>query len=245
MVLFEIIASTVIVSLISFVGVVTLALKRKALDKALFIFVSLAAGAMIGGAFLHLIPEAIELNTAIDASMFVLSGFVLFFFVEKVLHWRHCHHGSHAHTFTYMALFGDAIHNFIDGLVLAAAYITSIPLGFATTMAIIFHEIPQEISDFGVLIYGGFKVKRALFYNFLVACVAVVGGIVGFFLASYSQGFESLLVPIAAGGFLYIAATDLIPEFREEESLSKSMLAMLVFVVGIAMMYVMRVLFLV
>jgi zinc and cadmium transporter len=142
--------STFFISIISFIGVLTLALKKKFLDKILLFLISLSAGALMGGAFLHLLPESVELREGLDIFLFVLVGFILFFLIEKILHWRHCHKGEcEVHTFTYMNLIGDSIHNFIDGFIMATSFVVSIPLGMTTAMAIALHEIPQEIGDFG------------------------------------------------------------------------------------------------
>jgi zinc and cadmium transporter len=233
--------STFIISLISFIGIFTLALKEKLLDKIVLFLVSLSAGALMGGAFLHLLPESVELREGLDAFLFVLVGFALFFLIEKVLHWRHCHNGEcEVHTFTYMNLIGDSIHNFIDGLIMATSFVISIPLGLTTTMAIAFHEIPQEIGDFGVLIYGGFTKKKALVLNFLVALTAVLGGLIGFFISNKVENVKLFILPFAAGGFLYIAASDLIPEIRKEVSLKKSMICFGIFILGIFIMYAVR-----
>jgi zinc and cadmium transporter len=136
-----------------------------------------------------------------------------------------------------MNLFGDIIHNFIDGLIIAASFVTNAALGLSTTLAVALHEIPQEIGDFGVLIYGGFKKKKAIMLNFVTALSAVVGGIIGYYLVSYIQLAQALLLPIAAGGFMYIAASDLIPEIRKEAELKKSLATFVMFLVGIAIMY--------
>jgi len=192
----------------------------------------------MGGAFLHLLPESVELCEGLDVFLFVLVGFALFFLIEKVLHWRHCHKGGcQVHTFTYMNLIGDSIHNFIDGLIMATSFVISIPLGLTTTMAIALHEIPQEIGDFGVLIYGGFTKKKALILNFLTALTAVLGGLIGFFISNMVENVKLFILPFAAGGFLYIAASDLIPEIRKETSLKKSMIYFGIFILGIFIMY--------
>ena len=237
-VILNIIVATLLVSLISFIGVFTLSLKEKLLNKIILVLVALSAGALMGGAFLHLIPEAVEgAGQHVDeVFVFILIGFVLFLLVEKVLHCRHCHKGHcDIHTFAHMNLFGDAIHNFIDGLIIAAAFVTNFGLGVVTTIAVALHEIPQEIGDFGVLLHGGFKKAKALLLNFIIALTALLGGIIGFFIAS--EKVIEFLLPFAAGGFIYIAASDLIPEIRKAASLKKGLLYFVVFVIGILIMY--------
>lgn len=236
--------ATFLVSLISFVGVLCLAIKENILNKILLILIGLSAGALMGGAFLHLLPEAVENSTGLNVYLFVLIGFILFFLIEKVLHWRHCHKGEcDVHTFQYMNLVGDSIHNFIDGMIMAASFVVSIPLGITTTIAISTHEIPQEIGDFGVLLYGGFSKKKAILLNFVVALTAVMGGIVGYFVSSLIDNIVLFILPFAAGGFLYIAATDLVPEIRKELDMKKYMVTLLVFICGILIMWVTKILF--
>lgn len=238
--LLYIIIANVVVSLISLIGIFTLALSEKKLDKMLHLFISLSAGALMGGAFLHLLPEAQEkLKDSTSVYLIVLFAFIFFFLVERFLFWRHCHkHGKcDVHTFGYMNLFGESFHNFIDGLVIAASFLTDYKLGIITTLAIIFHEIPQEIGDFGVLLSSGFSRKKALLANFLIATTSILGGITGYFLASHIQNFVSYLLPFTAGGFLYVAACDLIPETRKETNLSKSYSSFGVFLLGILIMY--------
>lgn len=237
-ILFLILISTFLISLIAFVGILTLLLKEKLLEKILLFLVSLAAGALMGGAFLHLIPEAIKEFYNFNIFIYVLIGFVLFFLIEKILHWRHCHQEKcDVHTFAYMSLFGDAVHNFIDGLIIAASFITNIQLGIVTSLAVALHEIPQEIGDFGILVYGGFKKIKALFLNFIIALTAILGGIVGYFLSSYVGSFVMFLLPFAAGGFIYIAASDLIPEIRKEVNIKKAFYNFGIFILGILIMY--------
>jgi len=253
--IFYIIGTAFLISLIAFIGIFTLAIKDKILNKILLILVSLSAGALMGGAFLHLIPEAVEKSyneiteksgvihqeIPSDVFIFVLLGFILFFIIEKVLHWRHCHKGKcDVHTFQYMNLVGDSIHNFIDGLILAASYVASVELGFSTTIAIAAHEIPQEIGDFGVLIYGGFQKKKAIVLNFIVALTIVIGGVVGYLLSQSIDQATTFLLPFAAGGFIYIAATDLIPEIKKELDIKKYMVTLIVFILGIFLMWILK-----
>jgi len=248
-----IIITTVLISLVSFIGIFTLALKDKVLNKILLFLVSLSAGALMAGAFLHLIPEAIEksiyeheghIEIPLEIFIFVIVGFILFFIIEKVLHWRHCHKGNcDIHTFHYMNLIGDSVHNFIDGLILAASFVTSIELGITTTFAIVAHEIPQEIGDFGVLIYGGFKKKKAIMLNFIVAATAIIGGIIGFIISRLIDGATIFLLPFAAGGFIYIAATDLIPEIKKELDYKKYIITLIIFIFGILLMWFIKIYF--
>lgn len=235
--LIYILISTFLISIIAFIGIVTLILSKKSLEKILLVLVSLSAGALMGGAFLHLIPESVE-KFGGNIFIYILVGFVLFFLVEKILRWRHCHKQKcPIHTFAYMNLLGDGVHNFIDGLIIAASFVVNIPLGITTTIAVALHEIPQEIGDFGVLVYGGFKKTKALMLNFMTALTAIVGGIVGYYVSGISQTFVMFLLPFAAGGFIYIAASDLIPEIRKEPSISKSLLNLVIFIIGILIMY--------
>jgi zinc and cadmium transporter len=240
-ILLWILISTFLVSIISFIGILTFFVKEKLLGKILLLLVSLSAGALIGGAFLHLIPEAMAEFASDKVFIYVLIGFILFFLVEKILHWRHCHiEKCRVHTFAYMSLWGDCMHNFIDGLIIAAGFWTSIYLGIVTTLAVAIHEIPQEIGDFGVLVYGGFKKIKALFLNFICALTAIFGGVFGYFLSSYIDSSIKFLLAFAAGGFIYIAASDLIPELRKETKLKNSLLNFMVFIIGILMMYAIK-----
>ncbi len=235
-VLLWILAATIIDGLIALVGAAALLLKKETLGKILMVLVAFSTGALLGGAFLHLMPESIEAMEAGTAFSYLLVGFAIFFLIEKFLHWHHCHEGEcDVHSFTYLILVGDGIHNFIDGLVIAASFLVSVPFGLVTTLLIIGHEIPQELGDFGVLVYGGFSEKKALFFNLVSQLTAVAGGAVGFLLSG-AAGVTELLLPFAAGGFVYIAASDLIPELHKEKNLSKSMTYFLFFLVGIGFM---------
>ncbi len=239
--LFLIITFTFLVSLLSFIGIFTLSLNDKILKKVLFYFVSLSIGGLMGGAFLHLLPETIDKLGNGNAYLFVLFGFFLFFLIEKIIHWRHCHESDcHVHTFAYMNLIGDGIHNFLDGLIIAAGFMASPGLGIASTAAIFLHEIPQEFGDFGVLIYAGIEKKKALLLNFFTALAAVFGGIIGYYFLSFAQSASPLLLAFAAGGFIYIAASDLIPEIRKENNVKKNILNFCIIFIGILIMYFLK-----
>lgn len=232
--------SVFIVSLISFVGLLTLTVKADKLKKILLYMVSFSAGALFGDAFIHLLPEAVEeIGFGLNISIYVLLGIGFFFIIEKFIHWRHCHIPSseeHVHPFAMMNLFGDGVHNFIDGLIIAASYLVNIPVGIATTLAVILHEIPSEIGDFGVLLHGGFSKGKALFYNFVTALAAVLGAIVSLSISSYVENITVFLIPFAAGGFIYIAGSDLIPELHKEVKVKKSLLQFIAIVLGVLVM---------
>lgn len=239
--LFAIIAS-VTVSLISLIGIFALLVKDDVLKKAMIYLVAFAAGGLIGGAFFDLIPEAAEyIEDITQLFLYVILGYMLFFVLEKYLHWRHCHSPEcKLHQFTYLNIVGDIVHNFSDGLIIGAVFLVDIKIGIATTLAIIFHEIPHEIGNFTVLVYGGFSKTRALLFNFLSALFAIAGTIVGYYLAGNISGFSRFLLPAAAGGFIYIASCDLIPELHKETGGRKSAFIMLAFSVGIILMYLLK-----
>lgn len=235
------ILSVLIVSLVSFVGVIGLGVKIKKLDKILIYLISFSAGALFGDVFIHLLPELVENNEVSSVSFYILGGIVIFFILEKVIHWHHCHMPiteNHVHSFAYMNLVGDGLHNFIDGLIIVGGYLVSVPAGIATTIAVILHEIPQEIGDFGILVHGGFSKGKALLLNFFSAVFAILGALVALWLGGFIENIEGILVPLAIGGFIYIAGSDLIPELhKESHSFMKSLFQAFVFVLGILVMY--------
>lgn len=244
MVLGYILLSVVIVSLVSFAGIVTLYLRPKVLDKILFWLVSFAAGALIGAAFLDLLPEALE-SVGESVFTYALIGVITFYVIETFFNWYHCHFGHHHHhgkkhvkSFAWLNLFGDALHNFVDGMIIAAGYLTSIPVGIATTVAVVLHEIPQELGDFGVLIFGGLSRKKALFYNFLSALTSVLGALIVYYFSA-AMNLSNFLVPFAAGGFIYIASADLLPELHKERNVQKAFLQLSVFLLGVATIWIM------
>lgn len=238
--LFYIVVSVIIVSLISLIGIFTLAVNESRLKKILLYLVSLSAGALLGDAFIHLLPEAAEKGFTFNTSLAVLSGIVMFFIIEGWIHWHHhtveCEEEHSPKPLVWTNLIGDGVHNFIDGLIIAASYVISFPVGVATTIAVILHEIPQEIADFGVLLHGGLSKARALEYNFVSAILAIFGGIVGYFLTS-TDSLLSFLVPFAAGTFIYIATADLIPEIHQRESAWQfKIIHFIMFLLGIGLM---------
>jgi len=240
-------AATLIVSLMSFAGIFFLAVKEKLLNKIILSLVGFSAGALLGGAFFHLLPEVLGMEKSegigsMQIFMFLILGIIAFYLIERVLKWHHCHEkGCDIHTFTYMSLIGDSIHNFIDGLVIYSAFAVNTSLGIVTTIMIVGHEIPQEIGDFAVLIYGGFGKVKALLWNFITALAAVIGAVIGYFIGNYTDGIAIVLLPFAAGGFLYIAMSDLIPELHKEVSLAKSLTHFLFFICGILFMWAVKV----
>lgn len=218
-------------------------MQKNKLNKILLLLVGFSAGALFGGAFLHLIPESLNSLSSDLVGVSVMLGFALFFIIERVLRWNHCHkygENCEVHSFKYLNLIGDGIHNFIDGLIIATSFVVDFKLGIATTLAVVIHELPQEISDFGVLVYGGFSRKKALLFNFLSALIAILGVIIGFFLSSYVENISSWLLPFAAGGFIYIAASDLVPELHKEHNIKKSFLSFFLSVLGVLFMWLMK-----
>lgn len=243
MVLVWTLTSTLLISIISLIGIFTLAIKERLLEQILFCLIGFSAGSLIGSAFLHLLPEVLERTKSIPVFSYLILGIVLFFLMERYFYWRHCHNGiCDIHAFTYLNLIGDGLHNFVDGMVIAASFTISIQLGIVTTLAVIFHEIPQELGDFGVLVYGGFSKLRALSYNFIVGLTAMIGAIVGYFISDITIGFSNFILPLTAGGFIYIAASDLIPQIHKESNPRRSTLAFIFFLSGIAFMGIARLL---
>lgn len=240
--LFDVILATVIISSGSLVGVLTLALNQKFLSKILLSLVSLSAGTMLAASLLHLLPEAVsELGTKLPFELTLIS-FIGFFILERFLHWRHCHHKDHLtkHTMGTMNLIADAIHNFLDGVLIAASFASGAGLGIVATLAIALHEIPQEIGDFGVLLHSGFSKRRALLSNVLVSLTAILGGILGYLGSHFMTEFAHYLIPVAAGGFIYIAATDLIPELKREHSTKRTISMIATFLFGVFIMFLVK-----
>ncbi len=210
--------SVIVVSLVSLVGIITIPLKKDKLGTVLLLLVGFAVGGLFGDAFLHLLPEAFEtIHPTIVVSLCIIAGILFFLMLESFLQWRHCHNPtSHGviHPVATLNLVGDAIHNLIDGMIIAASYLVSVPIGVATTLAVVFHEIPQEMGDFAVLIHAGITLPRALVFNFLCALFAIAGAVLTLLIGPHLERSIVFLLPFAAGGFIYIAGSDLIPELH-------------------------------
>ncbi|HSE85767.1 MAG TPA: ZIP family metal transporter [Candidatus Binatia bacterium] len=241
--------SVIAVSLVSLVGLVTLSMDEARVRKLATFFVSFAVGALLGDAFIHLIPETfaapVPSRAALGPSLLILGGMMVFFVVEKLL--RHQHGVLHEHyhgqpelrrpELAAINILGDAIHNFIDGMVIGASYLVSPTLGLSTTIAVLFHEIPQELADFGILIHSGLSVRRAVLLNLASASVAILGTTLSLVAGSVAQEtVATLLVPLTAGGFVYLAAADLIPELQHERGLHALVVQTVLITLGIAVM---------
>lgn len=238
--------SVVIISLISLIGIFTISIKESTIKKYIFIFVSLAIGALLGDAFIHLLPEAIEeIGNVSSALTLVMAGIFVFFIIEKFLHWHHHQDDSeekHVRPVGKMILVSDGFHNFLDGIIIGASYMISIPVGIATTIAVLLHEIPQEIGDFGVLLHAGYSKAKALFLNFLSALIAVLGVLLVFIFGDVVENMSVYLLAIATGGFIYIALSDLIPELHHHENTKQdfihTLIQIVVALIGVGLMYV-------
>lgn len=234
------IVSVLAVSLISLVGVFTLSLREETVKKYIFMFLSLAMGALLGDAFIHLIPESLEsFGGESTAGVLVIGGIFIFFIMEKFLHWHHHEDDSeekHVHPVGDLILFSDGFHNFLDGVIIGASFLISIPVGIATTIAVVLHEIPQEIGDFAVLLHAGYTKARALWLNFLSGLCAVLGVLASFALGEYGETLVMWILPVASGGFIYIAVADLIPELQKTKEPKKFALQIFMMVVGVGAM---------
>ncbi len=237
-----IICGGLLMSMIALVGVVTFALPERTRERLILPLVAFSAGSLLGGALLHLIPEAIERSDgAMTVYLWVLAGFTSFLAFEQFLHWHHWHSDAPEVTspLSYMMVLGDSVHNFLGGVAVAAAFIVDIRLGTTTWLVAAAHEVPQELGKYGVLVHGGWNRGRALFVSFLSSLTFLVGG-----LFAYMASIESdvgFLVPFAAGNFLYIAASDLVPEVNRHHHLGVNLLHFASFAAGIALLFAIHV----
>jgi len=230
------IISVIIVSLISVIVAIPLMLKKKVSQGLLLFLLSASVGVLLSTVFMELLPEALEDGYSVGIALYIILGFMVMFVLEKFVHWHHskkCKDNCHGHAYNLGAvnLIGDGVHNFIDGLVIAGAYAVNVGVGIAATISIIFHEVPQEIADFGVLLYSGFSKKKALMFNLLSAGMAILGTVIGLFLIS--EGFLHFILPFAAGNFIYIAASNLLPKLHRHCGLKETLLHIFAMVLGV------------
>lgn len=219
---FQVLVASLIGSVAALVGGIVLLYKERWMKKISLYLVSFAAGALLGAAFFDLLPEALRQAQGKTGEsgifMAILAGILAFFLVEKMFKWHHCHDEEcDARTLSSVVIFGDVIHNFLDGIAIAAAFLAGVPVGIATTIAVFFHEVPQEIGDFGVLLHSGYAKGKVFLYNFFGALATPVGALIGFFLLSYISPWLGIILAFTAGAFIYISTSDLIPEVRHKE----------------------------
>lgn len=237
-VLVWILAAGVAMMAVAMVGSLTLLLGKRLLEAALLPLVSLAAGSLLGAAFLHMIPSALEtLPEGPGVWVAVLLGFAAFLPLEQLLHWHHGHRPSEERRrpFTYLILLGDTLHNFIGGLAVGGAFLIDVRLGLTTWLAAAVHEVPQELGDFSVLVHGGWPKGHALAFNVLSGAAFLVGGVLAW--AASAQVDVAYLIPFAAGNFIYIAAADLVPEIKEHPTIRRGAFNVGMFLVGAVIMY--------
>ncbi len=238
-----IVVGGVLMSVIAMVGSVTLILRPETLERLLLPLVAFAAGSMIGGAFFHMIPAAMdEGGNILNVGIAVVAGFSTFFLLEQFLHWHHCHRAQSdcKQPLTYLILIGDGLHNFLGGLAIAGTFLIDIRLGITSWLAAAAHEIPQELGDFGVLVHAGWSKSRALVFNVLSGLSFLVGGLV-----AYAVSFKldvTWLIPFAAGNFLYIGASDLVPEVNKHSDRNINVVHVLAFALGLAVLLAAKVL---
>ncbi len=232
-----ILLAAILDSLLGLIGVFSMFISQRKFQTLIGILVAFAAGAILAGGVGHLFVEGIShLGSKLSVHLF-LFGFVSFFILERILHWHHCHKMKcEVHPVGYLILLGDGVHNIVDGLVIASTFLVSVPLGLLTTIMIMAHEIPQELGNYAVTVYSGFSKIKALLYNFLAQSTCLLGAILGYFLSSSFNYYY--LLPFAAGGFVYIAASDLVPMLHEEKDLKKSLISLGVMLLGIAFIIV-------
>jgi len=234
--------SGLLMSAIALVGSATLLLRPATLDRIVTPLVAFAAGSLLGGAFFHMLPAAAASGAQDLAEVFLwtMLGFTLFFALEQFLHWHHCHRASAdcKKPLTYLILLGDGLHNFLGGLGVAGVFLIDIRLGLTAWLAAAAHEVPQELGDFGVLIHGGWRRGRALLFNFLSGATFLLGALVTY---AASQTIDvGFLVPFAAGNFLYIGASDLVPEVNKHRSVPTSVVHFVAFAAGLALLWLLR-----
>lgn len=241
--LFYSLLSVLIISLISIAVIYWLISRIPSFSRYSIHIVGLAVGGLLGDAFIHILPEAYSrLGFGVPVALLTIAGVLLFFSLEKFIRWHHCHDpecqdddtGDHI---VPISLVGESFHNFIDGVIIASGFTISLPLGLATALAVLIHEIPQEIGDFGIYTHQGLTLKKSLYLNLFCALFSLFGVIFTFLIGTTIVDFAAYVLPVTAGGFIYLAASDLIPELhRHHPDVRQSFLQILLVVLGVALM---------
>jgi zinc and cadmium transporter len=237
------IISVLTISLFSIFLIFLIISRFKNISTFTFLLVSLAVGTLLGDAFIHLIPQSFEsIDSQVTTSLLVLLGIIIYFILEKILRFRHCHQPDchediHQHVVP-LSIIGDSLHNFFDGIVIAASFQVNIPLGIATSLAVLLHEIPQEIGDFAIMLHHRYSLKKALFLNLVSGAFSLLGVLTTFIFSQFIQNFSLYLLPVTAGAFIYLASSDLIPELhRHSPKPSLSLIQLSLLIIGIILMY--------
>ena len=239
---FMTLAAATTVSLVALCSAFVLFIKESTLTRWMPRLIALAVGVLLGDVFLHLLPDALDnSDDAANVFLWTLAGIILFYFIEQSLHWRHDHALPSEQTvetksYAKMSLLGDGAHNFVDGILIAGSFLADPVVGIATTLAIVIHEIPQEISDIAVLIHGGIEKKRAVLLNFMCAGACLLGAGGTLLVAHFMTISLPALLALTAGGFIYVATSDLIPLLRSAEIRLPMHVQVIATVIGIACM---------
>ena len=230
--------SVLVVSAVSLIGVIALGMQEQRLRSVLLYLVSFSAGALLGDVFIHLLPEMAEMGLGVAEGFYFLAGILVFFVLERFILWQHTHgeHDESVHSTVYLTTIGDSLHNFLDGMIIAASFLVDVRLGVATTLAVIFHEIPQEIGQFAILLHGGWSKAKATWYNFLSALTSVAGAAVVVLFARNLEEAPSFLLAFAGASFVYIAMSDIIPRMHKEISNRKAYIQFVWMLVGVGLM---------
>ncbi len=257
MVLLIALATVLAVSLLGIAGGVLLIYREKWAKLLSKYLINFAIGAMLGVVFFDLLPEAINLQPTYSILTYSLIGILIFYFLEKTLLWYHHHSVEHiishkkgrhppeerAHPAGYLITFGDALHNFIDGLVMAAGFLVDVKLGITTAIAILLHELPQEMGEFAILKHANFSRFKIIAYSLFAQMTAVIGVLLGFFYLPVFEGAKAIMLAVAAGGFIYIAGADLIPETHREKDFIKSLAQIALLLLGVFVMWYVGIVF--
>lgn len=240
--LWRIIVSLSLVSLVSLVGAVYLLMRRQQVERWMPVMVGFATGALLAVSFFDLLPESFAALGGV-APMYILAGLLVFLLFEQVLHLHHEHRNDcddckPKSVTGYSILLVDGLHNFLDGVLVASAFLISPAVGVATTTAVVVHEIPQELGDYAVLVHSGFKPARALLWNLLSALLAILGGLFGYFFLNNAERLTPYFVAVGAGGLMYIALVDLLGEIRAHGKTRERWAQILAMLVGLALLLV-------